>query len=65
MTPLKLDEQGRCPHCLVKPLVYKRNHQKFCHRCDRAFDIHTGEQVDNWAWRKVSDEFIPRIRKRA
>lgn len=48
----KLDENGRCPACLVKPLVYKREPHKFCWRCDRAFNLETGEQIANWAWIK-------------
>jgi hypothetical protein len=47
---VRLNEKGQCPACKKKPLVYKRNKQKFCARCDRSFDIVTGEQVDNWAW---------------
>lgn len=51
---MKLDEKGRC--CGRKPLVYKtlkytgERPQKYCPRCDRAFDIKTGEQIKNWAW---------------
>ena len=45
---MNLDEKGRC--CGLKPLVYKRDRRRFCHRCDREFDIDTGEQVSNWAW---------------
>jgi len=47
---MKLDEQGRC--CGRKPLVYKRDGFRFCTRCDRAYDISTGEQIENWAWIK-------------
>lgn len=45
---VKLDERGRC--CGRKPLVYKRDAKLFCPRCDRAFDLSTGEQVANWAY---------------
>lgn len=46
----KLDEKGRC--CGRKPIEYKRDRRKFCFRCDRSFDIETGEQMENWAWRQ-------------
>ena len=47
---MKLDGKGRC--CGRKPLVYKKPPaHKFCTRCDRAYDLITGEQVANWAWR--------------
>ncbi len=51
----QLDDKGRC--CGRKPIEYK-NHDygtdgfKFCPRCDRAYDRETGEQIDNWAWKK-------------
>ena len=46
----RLNTKGQCPVCLVKPLVYKREPHYFCSRCDRAFDLHSGVQLDNWAW---------------
>lgn len=46
----RLDNKGRCPNCLVKPLKYTREPHFFCHRCDRAFDLNTEEMIDNWAW---------------
>jgi transposase-like protein len=48
-----LNERGQCPICKRKPTVYKRKHYKFCARCNRSFDIETGEQVENWAYKKV------------
>lgn len=55
---MKLDDKGRC--CGRKPLEYKRDGHKFCPRCDRAYDIATGEQITNWAWLKKPDgEFHP------
>lgn len=54
---MKLDEKGRCPECAIKPLVYKKAHgpghprQKFCHRCCRSYDLETGQQQANWAWK--------------
>jgi hypothetical protein len=47
-----LNEKGQCPVCKRKPLIYKREKYKFCSRCNRSFDIETGEQMDNWAWRQ-------------
>jgi transposase-like protein len=51
-----LNEKGQCPVCMRKPLVYKRDHVKFCARCNRNFNIETGEQVENWGWRQVSPD---------
>jgi hypothetical protein len=51
---LTLNDKGQCPACKIKPLVYKREPHKFCHRCDRAYDLATGAQIANWAW-KTSD----------
>jgi hypothetical protein len=65
----KLDENGRC--CGRKPLVYKRDGHKFCTRCDKSFDIKTGEQIENWAWQRwpseanrlgISGDFVRRQR---
>jgi transposase-like protein len=56
-TLMKLNEKGQCPVCKIKPLVYKRQPHKFCHRCDRAFDLQTGEQINNWAWLKIGNDF--------
>lgn len=47
---MKLNKKGQCPVCLIKPLVYKRKSQYFCHRCDRAYNIDTLKQVGNWAY---------------
>lgn len=51
---MKLDEKGRC--CGRKPVDYKGgawnsplHPEKFCTRCNRAYDRVTGEQIDNWA----------------
>lgn len=61
---MTLDDKGRC--CGRKPLVYKRSPstgeppQRFCCRCDRAYNIETGEQIDNWAWKKDGDVFTSR-----
>lgn len=45
-----INAKGLCPHCLIKPLSYKRPVHLFCRRCDRAFNVDTGEQIPNWAW---------------
>lgn len=58
----KLNDKGQCPDCKRKPLIYKRTGHKFCPRCDRQYDIETGEQTENWAYQKSSDGFT-RIRK--
>lgn len=64
---MKLNDKSQCPECLIKPLVYKRNNgpdhppQKFCPRCSRSFNLETGEQQNNWAWRRGSNgEFFSR-----
>jgi transposase-like protein len=51
-----LNEKGQCPTCKRKPLVYKRDHMKFCARCHRSFDIETGEQIENWGWKRLSSD---------
>lgn len=53
---MRLDDKGRC--CGRKPFVYKRDGHKFCPRCDRAYDLDDGEQITNWAWRRVNGDFI-------
>jgi ribosomal protein L37AE/L43A len=50
----RLNEKGQCPFCGRKPLVYKARRIKFCARCDREFDIESGEQKENWAWRQTA-----------
>lgn len=61
----KLDDKGRC--CGKKPIDYKSGRhtpegspQKFCDRCDRAYDRETGEQRENWAWVKKDGAFVKR-----
>ena len=48
-----LDEKGRC--CGRKPLIYKREGEYFCPRCDRSFDIVTRKQKPNFAWAENQD----------
>jgi hypothetical protein len=50
----QLNENGQCPDCMKRPLVYKREQMKFCARCHRQFDIVSGKQVDNWAWKQIT-----------
>lgn len=47
--PMKLDTNGRC--CGKKPLTYKRQGMYFCTRCDAEYDMLTGIQRANFAWR--------------
>lgn len=50
-----LDANGRC--CGRKPMVYKSKTStstgphRFCPKCDRAFNLESGHQIDNWAWK--------------
>lgn len=54
----KLDDEGRC--CGRKPMVYRSRWStstgphRYCPRCDRAYDLDTGEQISNWAWRQTA-----------
>lgn len=59
LTALRLDSQGRCPNCLLKPLPYRRDGHFFCHRCCRAYSIESGAQVQNWAWKTADSTFTP------
>lgn len=49
----QLNFKGRC--CGRKPIPYKRPPHLFCPRCDAAFDVATGKQIENWAYRKTDD----------
>jgi hypothetical protein len=62
--PKHLDGVGRCECCQRKPLVHRRCRIKsgrtrghFCSRCDRAYSLETGAQIENWAWRAVDGGF--------
>lgn len=64
---MTLAEKGRC--CGRKPIDYKggawnspKRPQKFCDRCCRAYDRITGEQIENWVWKKTEDGFVPKKR---
>jgi hypothetical protein len=51
--PRSLVDKGRC--CGRKPLVYKREGHRFCHRCDRSYHRYQDFQIDNWAWKFRSE----------
>ena len=59
----KLDDKGRC--CGRKPIRYKRKGTLFCSRCDREYSIETGEQVESFAWKRVSWGWRQVARRRA
>lgn len=52
---LTINGKGQCPNCLVKPLPYRREGNWFCMRCCRSYDMKTGEQLTNWAWRASAE----------
>lgn len=56
---MKLDDKGRCPNCLRKPLPYRREHHFFCHTCCRQYRMSDGEQQPNWAWEWVGELWRP------
>jgi hypothetical protein len=57
---MKLDEKGRC--CGRKPMTYRRyasgGPQRYCPRCDRAYDLEENEQIANWAWKLIGVEWV-------
>lgn len=56
---MRLDDRGRCPVCEIKPLRYKRERIFACHRCSREYNITTGIQQSNWAWKLKDGIFVP------
>jgi hypothetical protein len=52
MTDLtSLNAKGQCPACGKKPRetrVHRRHFMLTCIRCNRAFDIISGVQIQNW-----------------
>lgn len=58
--PHHINTAGQCPRCLRKPLTYKRERKLFCCRCDRAYDILTGEQINSFAWMWRGDRYVAR-----
>ena len=68
--PWHLDDVGRCGCCKRKPLVYKRTRDPrhpmghFCSRCDRAYSLESGTQIENWAWHAIDGGFQSTARAR-
>lgn len=56
--PKHLDDRGRC--CGRKPMRYQHTPRFFCPRCDAAYDIETGAQIENWAFERSPNGFVPR-----
>lgn len=62
---MRLDDKGRC--CSRKPMVYKGRYttstgpHRYCPRCDRAYDLHENEQIENWAWKKIGSGWVCQI----
>jgi hypothetical protein len=54
----KIDPKGRCHG--RKPIRYKRNGgpHLFCIRCNRAYNVDTGEQIPNWAYTEVKPGYF-------
>ena len=57
-------DKGRC--CGRKPRPYKGGHlserKRVCLKCDREFDYDTGDQVENWAWKRTENfEWVRRL----
>lgn len=48
--------------CGRKPRPYIRKNFRLCLKCDRAYDIASGQQIENYAWVKVGDEFMDRLK---
>lgn len=53
----RLDEKGRC--CGRKPMIYKMRQMRYCPRCDRSYDLDTGEQIESWSWKRDGNGFVP------
>lgn len=56
--PRALDSEGRC--CGKRPIRYALmgGPHFFCPRCDGAYDIETGHQIQNWAWKRKHGGFV-------
>lgn len=65
----KLNDDGRC--CGRKPIVYKgrmsttEGPQRFCPRCDRAYELDAPYQINNWAWKRAPGGKFERQTNRA
>lgn len=55
--PKQLFADRRC--CGKKVMEYKRPPRLFCPRCDAAYDVETGRQIDNWAYQRRGGGFAP------
>ena len=44
--PRTLDEKGRC--CGRKPMVYKREGKRYCHKCHRHYHLTEPHMIDSW-----------------
>lgn len=52
-------EKRAAPCCGRKPLVYMREGHEYCTRCNRAYALEGGHQVNNWAWKHWGDQWRP------
>jgi hypothetical protein len=55
--PKQLFADRRC--CGKKVMEYKCPPRLFCPRCDAAYDVETGRQIDNWAYQRRGGGFAP------
>ena len=44
--------KGRCQHCNIRTINYKRDGVFYCHRCNRTYDAKTGLLVDSFFYTK-------------
>jgi hypothetical protein len=57
MTDLtKLSASGYCPACERKTRTFERQNMRVCGRCNRAFNLYTGKQMQNFAWQEVAPD---------
>lgn len=55
-----LNRKGQC--CGKKPRVYEGKGFALCRRCDKAYDLTYGTQIENYAWVKITGGmFAPRL----
>lgn len=50
-------------HCCGDPVRYyiSSRAQLYCAQCDRSYDPVTKLQIENWAWKKVKDEYADEV----
>lgn len=62
LAPLALNDKGQCPACARKPIEYKGSwrstRQFFCVKCGRSYDHETGDQRENFEFKKVEGGFV-------